>query len=484
MRRAASSLAVILVLLSLSGAGLRAGDALPALTPKAQSIWEQEYATGDWGGMRTLLANRGVLFTFTYAADGIGVVSGGINRGVFYNGFLDLGTDIDLEKLVGWKGAHFHVNGFYPHGENGSANYVGDIGTFSNIEAYDTYRLYELWFEQDFFNERFSLRVGQITFDSEFAVLDAYGGLFVQSGFGAPEAFSANLPLPVYPNATPGLRLRVEPLDGFAIQAAVFDGNVAPGLTPDPSPNAAPSTEFNRHGTHWALRRDEGALLAGEISYRFNQVPEEELSATRTNADDRPIGAPTGPMVPERGLAGSYEAGVLYHTDNFADIYDTTLADLGSSLAPPKSRGRGTNYAIYVNIEQEIWREPGSAIQGLGAFAHAVWMPPNRNFLDFSIEGGLHYRGAIPGRNKDALGLGIAYISISDQVGAAVDAANKADGTSSRRPDFEATIELVYRYQAAPWLWIQPHAQYVIQPGGTKDRDNALILGVRTNIVF
>ncbi len=484
MRRAVSSLAVILVLLSLPSVELRAGDALPALTPTAESIWEQEYATGNWGGLRTTLADRGVIFTFTYAADGIGIASGGIKRGVLYNGILDLGTDIDLEMLVGWKGAHFHVNGFYPHGENGSANYVGDIGTFSNIEAYDTYRLYELWFEQDFFNERFSLRVGQITFDSEFAVLDAYGGLFVQSGFGAPEAFSANLPLPVYPNATPGIRLRVEPIKGFAFQAAVFDGNVAPGLTPDPSPNAAASTEFNRHGTHLALRRDEGALLVGEISYRFNQVPEEELSATRTSADDRPLGVHAAPVKAARGLAGSYEAGFVYHTDDFADIYDVTLSDLGSSLAPAESRNRGANYAIYANIEQEIWREPGTEVQGLGAFAHAVWMPPNRNLIRFSLEGGLHYRGAVPGRDKDALGLGVAFISLSDRVANAVDAANKADGTSNSRPDFEATIELVYRYQAAPWLWIQPHAQYVIQPGGTKDSDNALILGIRTNIVF
>ena len=434
--------------------------------------------------MRTLLADHGVIFNFTYAADPIGVVSGGIKRGVFYNGFLDLGTDIDLEKLAGWKGGHFHVNGFYPHGENGSANYVGDIGTFSNIEAYDTYRLYELWVEQSFFEDRFSLRVGQITFDSEFAVLDAYGGLFVQSGFGVPEAFSANLPLPVFPNATPGLRVRVEPVKGFAIQAAVFDGNVAPGLTPDPSPNAAVSTEFNRHGTHWALRPDEGALLVGEVSYRFNQVPEEESSATRTSADARLPGAPAAPIAPARGLAGSYEAGFLYHADAFADIYDVTLADLGSSLAPATARDRGANYAIYANIEQELWREPGSETQGLGAFAHAVWMPPDRNFLEFSIEGGLHWRGALPGRDQDALGLGVAFIQISDRVASAVRAANRRDGTSDSVPDFEATIELVYRYQAAPWLSIQPHAQYVIQPGGTTDRGNALILGVRTNIAF
>ena len=484
MRRAASSLAGLLVLLPLCDATLHAGDTVPALTPRLQSRWEREDATGDWGGMRPSLTDRGVIFNFTYTADGLGVVSGGLKRGVLYNGILDLGTDIDLEKLVGWKGGHFHVNAFHPHGENGSANYVGDLGTFSNIEAYDTWRLYELWWEQSLFEGCFSLRVGQITFDSEFAVLDAYGGLFVQSGFGAPEAFSGNLPLPVFPNAAPGLRLRLEPRQGFAMQAAVFDGNVAPGLVPDPSPNAAASTEFNRHGTHWALRPAEGALFVGEISYRFNQVPEEELSATRTSADARALGAPAARVLPQRGLAGSYEAGFLYHTDAFADLYDVTLADLGSSLAPVTARDRGANYAIYLNLEQEVWREAGSEVQGLGAFAHAVWMPPDRNVIEFSVEGGLHYRGLIPGRDDDALGLGVAYLHLSDKVAAAVNAANQRDHTSHRQPDFEATIELVYRYQAAPWLSVQPHAQYVIQPGGTPDHDNALILGVRTNIAF
>ena len=111
-------------------------------------------------------------------------------------------------------------------------------------------------------------------------------------------------------------------------------------------------------------------------------------------------------------------------------------------------------------------------------------MAPNRNYVEFSIEGGLHYHGAIPGRDHDALGLGIAYIRISDQVADAVSATNQRDRTSYSRPDFEATIELVYRYQVAPWFSIQPHAQYVIQPGGTNDNDNALIVGVRTNRAF
>lgn len=50
--------------------------------------------------------------------------------------------------------------------------------------------------------------------------------------------------------------------------------------------------------------------------------------------------------------------------------------------------------------------------------------------------------------------------------------------------DSEATIELVYRYQVARWCSIQPHAQYVVWPGGTTEPDNTLILGLRTNVAF
>jgi porin len=271
---------------------------------------------------------------------------------------------------------------------------------------------------------------------------------------------------------------------GIAIQAAIFDGNVAPGLFPDPSPKASASNEFNRHGTHWALRPAEGALIAAEISYRFNQPPEEELSATRTSADARLPGHPVAPASPQRGLAGSYKAGILVHTDEFSDVYDVALLGLRSTLAPSIPRDRGKNYGIYVNIEQEIWRERGSETNGLGAFAHAAWMPNDRNQIEFSIEGGLHYRGPFRGRDDDAIGLGLAFLKISDRVASAVRDSNRADRASQRVPDYEATMELVYRYQVEPWFSIQPHLQYVIHPGGTNERDNALIIGIRSNVTF
>jgi hypothetical protein len=54
MHRVASSLSVLLVLLALSPEELDASDAGATLSPKTQSLCEREYATGDWGGQRTL----------------------------------------------------------------------------------------------------------------------------------------------------------------------------------------------------------------------------------------------------------------------------------------------------------------------------------------------------------------------------------------------------------------------------------------------
>ena len=69
-----------------------------------------------------------------------------------------------------------------------------------------------------------------------------------------------------------------------------------------------------------------------------------------------------------------------------------------------------------------------------------IWMPPDRNFIEFSLEGGLHYRGAIPRSDNDALSLGVACLRISDKVVSAVNAANQRDRTTHSQPDFEATI--------------------------------------------
>src|ERR1700712_5487318 len=98
-------------------------------------------------GMKALnhrLADWGVALSATYIGEVLGNASGGIRRGVVYDGRLDLGVDVDLEKLTGWSGATFHANIYQIHGDGLSRDYVGNLMLVSGIEAYPSTRLYEL----------------------------------------------------------------------------------------------------------------------------------------------------------------------------------------------------------------------------------------------------------------------------------------------------------------------------------------------------
>jgi porin len=100
-----------------------------------------------------------------------------------------------------------------------SEDLVGNFLTISNIAGFNTLRCLELWFQQDFFQRDgggalpgLSIRVGQLTADSEFIISD-YGATFVNGTFGWPAFTYTNIPNggPGYPMAAPGVRLAVTP---------------------------------------------------------------------------------------------------------------------------------------------------------------------------------------------------------------------------------------------------------------------------------
>jgi carbohydrate-selective porin OprB len=96
---------------------------------------------------------------FVYAGETFANLSGGAKRGEVYEGLLKIGIGVNLEKLFGWNDAIVFANFLYPHGESFSQNYVRDLNVVSNIDAYDSVRLYELWYQQRFCDQRFSMRL-------------------------------------------------------------------------------------------------------------------------------------------------------------------------------------------------------------------------------------------------------------------------------------------------------------------------------------
>ena len=317
-------------------------------------------ANGDPAGMRKWLSERGVTYGVVYTSEALGNVSGGIRQGALYGGKLEAAVSANLEKLIGWQGLSFFSNAFQIHRTSGPRDeHFTSLITISNIEAFSSTRLSELWFEQKFFDDRFSIRFGQLTTDAEFFISD-YSRMFISSDW--PTIMGANVPSggPAYPLATPGIRWKFDANAHWSMLLGLYNG--------DPGNQAT----VNRTGTNF--RVNDPPLLMGEVQYRYNQEKDS------------------------RGLAGIVRLGGWHH---FGKFDDQRFDHAGLSLAHPLSSGiarqfRGTS-GIYGIIDQQIYRpEGGGPDSGISVFSRIAGTPSDRNLVNFFLDGGVVFSGMLP----------------------------------------------------------------------------------------
>ena len=88
---------------------------------------------------------------------------------------------------------------------------------------------------------------------------------------------------------------------------------------------------------------------------------------------------------------------------------------------------------------------------------------------------GANYKGLIPGRPEDRTVFFFTYGDISDEAPRAA---------SGSRRDYEIVYELNHRIQLSPAAYIQPSIQYIQNPGGTGDINDAVVLGAWMGLTF
>jgi porin len=435
----------------------------PAKETKPQSVWDQEKLTGDWGGARIALKDRGLEFSLTYIGETFHVFSGGLRNRTAYEGRADLSVDTDLEKLIGWTGASTHVTVFGIHNSgHNTLDYVGSISDPSNIDAYRTVRLFTAWFQQgDPDKDLVSVRFGQLAADDEFFTSETAAGL-INGTFGWGDLFAANLASggPAYPLATPGVRVRVNPTEQLAVLGAVFSGDPA-GHDCFDIPQRC-----NAHGTTFSFTG--GSLWIGELQYRVNQGKQAA------------------------GLPGAYKVGAWYATASYADQHfglgpgnvPLTLAD--PSLPDPLFH-RG-NWGVYGVVDQMVWRGPASS---LTLFVRGGGSPSDRNLVSYYVDGGAGLKGPLLGRPDDTLTFGVAYVKISRDAVALDQDMLTISGAPFAVRDKEVVFELSYAAQIAPWWILQPDIQYIVHPNGgqnpddpTLPLDHGFFAGLRSTIKF
>jgi porin len=426
---------------------------------------------GDPTGLRRFLASRGIVYSFNAIADVLGDTSGGTRRTAAVTSRIDMQLDADLDRLAGWSGAAFRVEAFQINGAGLTRAAVNNLATVSELEALPSTRLYELWVEQQLFDGKLAIKVGQVAADTEFLVSQT-ATLFINSTFGWPTIAATNLPSggPAYPFGSPAIRAKYLPNSNLSFQVGLFDGDPAGPVRAwnDPDPQRR-----DRTGTNFRL--SDPPLLIAEAAYAYNFEERDR----------------TGHLVDE---PGTVTVGGWHHFGRFDSL---RIDDTGRHLADSSSTGiakrfRG-NDGLYAMIDQTVFREEGKNDEGASVFVRAVGSPGDRNLIDLYLDAGIGYRGLLPTRSNDTVGVGVSYARISPSARGFDRDTILATGTAMPRRCFEALVEATYQAVVAPGVTVQPNLQYVFHPGGNiaDPRDsaghrikNATVVGLRATLTY
>jgi porin len=384
-------------------------------------LLNREKLTGDWWGARTTLANVGLCFDPFIVIDWSKNTRGGLDTGgEALRHLFSFNATLDLQKLLDWPSGRFYVDFQSQAGQAGSDE-VGDYQCVGNWDADGLTQLSELWFEYEFFDGQVRTKIGKVDANSEFG----YSELSCEFVHASTSCPATNLLLPTYPDPATSINVFYYPYDWLSVGFGLYDGALQEGVR---TGARGPSTFFGE---------PSDLYMIGEIGLHWHLGPD--------------------------GLPGRLAVGGWHHTGTF-DRFDSGQED-------------GTSGFTFV-ADQMIWLEepPGEEpagfdAQGIGVFAQYDYADPQVMPADHHLNGGFTWRGAIPGRDQDLLGLMLGWIHFSDEPGA---------GFTDR---YELAAELMYKAWLTPAAAIQPYVQHITNPGGAGLRD-AVNVGVRVVVNF
>jgi porin len=358
---------------------------------------------------------------------------GGISthrKGGRFSGSYDLELSADMQKLFGLEGANLyvHTEGWWPQTMGIDGHSTGSLfGVNADALPGNAMVVTELWYEQAMFNGEFLLRAGKI---------DITGGFECH---GCPVAFDAS---------------------SFANDETIQFLNGA--LVNNPT-----------------IPFPDNAYALGAAGY-YNPIEwwYASLGAFDAQSDIR-----------ETGLSTS-----LHKEDYFFYIFETgmtvNLHSANGNLKgayrvgfwnDPKPKGNSSSgqcyrddIGFYLSCDQMLIKEniERQDSQGLGMFFRYGYADGKKNDITNFWSMGFQYEGLLEGRDKDVFGAGLARGSFSDQA------------STTYSEDYENVIELYYKVRINPVIHISPDIQYVMNPSGAADVSDAIVFGMRMQMLF
>ncbi|HEY6301953.1 MAG TPA: carbohydrate porin [Terriglobales bacterium] len=380
----------------------------------------EETLTKDWNGAREEARKLGITPSGSYSSALQTNVTGGAHQMWGYIGQLTTAVDFNFEKLLKIPGMSLYVSDSWGTGGNLTATIdsVFPVNVNYAVGAF----IEEVYLQQKFLKDNLTVAAGRLAASYTFAglpVFDNYVSLAIN-----PALISLASNDLSYTGPPPGLE---------------WGTQVIYNLTPVVQV-AAGAFNTNQHsannGNIFAFQQgNKGALVTAELSYLYNQGPNE------------------------KGRQGQYTAGFFEDNNSFATL------PTGSSSSKSDS-----NSGVFVLGQQMVYRPEGPGTsQGLTIWGS--WAYSSKQLVSpMPVFGGvgLSYEGLIKKRKRDIISAGWVYGKTSKYI-----------PNASAAKLFEAN----YQWVAKRFITIIPDFQYIWDANGTNGT-GAAVLGVQVSLTF
>jgi porin len=389
--------------------------------------------TGDWGGLRSDLEDRGWAFNLFNTQFYQGVASGGLEQEWAYGGKLDYLIDLDGEKSGLWEGLFVNFHAETRYGED--VNVAGGLLTPSNVV---------------------------MGFPDPNSHVTAITGLKVTQAVSENLAFFAGKinTLQEYPlKYSPGPITNLPGLAGFMNTSLVF--NPIMGRT-------VPYSTFGAGAAYLAKGFPIASLSAFD--------PRERA----TDGINKPYGEGVtivpNLLLPTQlfGRPGVMNLGGAYSSADYRSVDPDAWLDLPPEVIAAGGPVESESWALYANLFQSVWVDSQVENRGWGLFAQFGISDGNPNPVQFVANGGVAGRSMLAGRTLDTFGVGYFYLGLSDNF------------TNLVSPFIELQdeqgIEVFYNYAVTPWCRLTCDLQVV--DSSVAALDTSIITGLRLQTIF
>ena len=272
----------------------------------SSSHLESSSLIAPWGVVQTHMKEKGIIFRTINTLDVFRNTTGGLQKKTAVAGDLDLLLTVDGQRLLKMNNATFFFYGLGVYGKDPSNN-VGDAQAVSSIAAVNGWKLFEAWYQQNFWEDRISLLAGLYDVTSEFDVIRSSSELFLNSSFGTGPEFSTSgkRGLSTFPTTSLAIRGQAILSDTLVIRASIAD--------------AVPGNPSNPNATEVILKREDGLFIGAELA--FYDLKEKKKNTQQGLTQKRPfrlLFQRVGRAAP-LGYQGKYAIGVWGHTTDLND---------------------------------------------------------------------------------------------------------------------------------------------------------------------